>query len=310
MQKTYKAKAVAGAGVLSMLTGALLVFAPSAGAGPTFNPDDYDAHLKQAHHNVVDGEFANQEDDCPDWSPSDGSSFHFILSGGNEFETLSVAFDTTGGTTANDVREGLEPGTGFIAEPHGQHAYVEAPAGSRLIDAVAMVDGNDTEFNLSHVCTGETTTSSSVPEETTSTSEPEETTTTTEETTTTTEETTTTTEATTTTTEATTTTTEATTTTTEATTTTEPEATTTTEGDVDGTSTTVGEDPTSTTEGEVDSDEVTTTQGPEVLDNTVRTGALPRTGSATDRLAPIGAALMILGAILVGGSRRSLLAED
>ena len=303
MQKTYKAKAVAGAGVLSMLAGALLVFAPSAGAGPTFNPDDYDAHLKQAHHNVVDGEFANQEDDCPDWSPSDGSSFHFILSGGNEFETLSVAFDTTGGTTANDVREGLEPGTGFIAEPHGQHAYVEAPAGSRLIDAVAMVDGNDTEFNLSHVCTGETTTSSSsVPEETTSTSEPEETTTTTEETTTTTEETTTTTEATTTTTEATTTTTEATTTTTE--------ATTTTEGDVDGTSTTVGEDPTSTTEGEVDSDEVTTTQGPEVLDNTVRTGALPRTGSATDRLAPIGAALMILGAILVGGSRRSLLAED
>ena len=298
MQTTYKAKAVAGAGVLSMLAGALLVFAPSAGAGPTFNEANYDAHLKQVHHNVVDGEFANQEDDCPDWSPSDGSSFHFILGGGSEFESLSVAFDTTGGTTANDVRNDLQPGTGFIAHPHGQHAYVQAPAGSRLIDAVAMVDGTDTEFNLSHVCTGETTTSSSTSEATTSTTEG----------TTTTEETTTTTEATTTTTEETTTTTEATTTTTEATTTTTTEATTTTEGDVAGTSTTVDE--TTTTEGEVNRDAVTTTQDPEVLDNTVRSGALPRTGTASDRLAPIGAALMILGAILVGGSRRSLFAKD
>ena len=294
MKKTYKAKAVAGAGVLSMLAGALLVFAPSAGAGPTFNEANYDAHLKGAHHGVVDGEFANQEDDCPDWSPSDGSSFHFILGGGNEFESLSVAFDTTGGTTANDIRNNLQPGTGFIAQPHGQHAYVEAPAGSRLIDAVAMVDGDDTEFNLSHVCTGETTTSSSTSEATTSTTQG--TTTTSEDTTTTT------TEATTTTTEATTTTTEATTTTTEATTTTA-------DGGVEGTSTTVG-DPTTTTEGEVQRDEVTTTEAPEVLDNTVGGSALPRTGSATDRLAPVGAALMILGAILVGGSRRSLLAKD
>ena len=307
MRKTYKAKAVAGAGVLSMLTGALLVFAPSAGAGPTFNEANYDAHLKVVHHNVVDGEFGTQEDDCPGWSPSDGSSFHFVLGGGSEFESLSVAFDTTGGSTANDIRPDLQPGTGFLAEPHGQHAYVEAPAGSRLIDAVAMVDGDDDEFNLSHVCTGETTTSSSTSQATTSTSQA--TTSTTEGTTTTTEATTSTTEATTTTTEATTTTTEATTTTTEATTTT-TEATTTTEGDVLNTTSTVGEDPTSTTGGDVDSDEVTTTQGPAVLDNTVGGRSLPRTGSATDRLAPIGAALMILGAILVGGSRRSLLAED
>lgn len=86
-------------------------------------------------------------------------------------------------------------------------------------------------------------------------------------------------------------------------TTTTVEETTTTEGEVLGTSTVPDE--TTTSAAEVIAESVT--PAPEVLDNTV---TLPKTGSVADRLAPIGIAMMILGAILVGGSRRSLLARD
>lgn len=304
MQKTYKAKAVAGAGVLSMLLGALMVFAPPVASveNPTMtvNPGGNDNPSCADIGYAVEAK-DNTERNAPysGHAASGGSPALLVNYDLNEDGTVDfeVDEDTDLYVAAVIIKKGAAASSG------GARVYQYSPA-TDGDTGLQTIPAGATSFSHITFCANTTDTTTTT-QETTTTSEGS---TTSEDTTTTSEATTTTSEATTTTSEATTTTSEATTTTSEATTTT-VEATTTTDGGVLGTTTTLG-DTTSTTEGEVTNDEVTTTEGPEVLDNTVRSGALPRTGSATDRLAPIGAALMILGAILVGGSRRSLLAKD
>ena len=285
MKKTYKAKAVAGAGVLSMLLGALMVFATPAASveNPTVtvNPGgDDNPSCADLGYAVEAKDNTEREAPYTGHAASGGDPALLVNYQLNADGTVDFAVDedTDLYVAAVIIKKG-SAASGAGARVYEYNPATDADTGLETIPAGA------TSFSHITFCANAT-----------------DTTTTTQESTTTSEDTTTTTEATTTTSEDTTTTTEATTTTTEATTTT-------TDGGVEGTSTTVG-DPTTTTEGEVQRDEVTTTEAPEVLDNTVGGSALPRTGSATDRLAPVGAALMILGAILVGGSRRSLLAKD
>ena len=299
MKKTYKAKAVAGAGVLSMLLGALMVFATPAASveNPTVtvNPGgDDNPSCADLGYAVEAKDNTEREAPYTGHAASGGDPALLVNYQLNADGTVDFAVDedTDLYVAAVIIKKG-SAASGAGARVYEYNPATDADTGLETIPAGA------TSFSHITFCANATDTTTTTQESTTTS---EDTTTTTEATTTTSEDTTTTTEATTTTTEATTTTTEATTTTTEATTTT-------TDGGVEGTSTTVG-DPTTTTEGEVQRDEVTTTEAPEVLDNTVGGSALPRTGSATDRLAPVGAALMILGAILVGGSRRSLLAKD
>ena len=264
MKKTYKAKAVAGAGVLSMLLGALMVFATPAASveNPTVtvNPGgDDNPSCADLGYAVEAKDNTEREAPYTGHAASGGDPALLVNYQLNADGTVDFAVDedTDLYVAAVIIKKG-SAASGAGARVYEYNPATDADTGLETIPAGA------TSFSHITFCANAT-----------------DTTTTTQESTTTSEDTTTTTEAT----------------------------TTTTDGGVEGTSTTVG-DPTTTTEGEVQRDEVTTTEAPEVLDNTVGGSALPRTGSATDRLAPVGAALMILGAILVGGSRRSLLAKD
>ncbi len=309
MKKTHKAKAVAGTGVLSVLLGALMVFAPaassaenptvqtydgnpactSAGYGYGFDLKDNNVDTSGAEKTISDSEI--EVTYSTRTVNVDGTDTLFI-----DWSSVAVADGFDGLLTAVLVKQG-NGGASFTYDPATNSGTVYViPNGNASANGIS-------HLSFCHNGASESTTTSS---EATTTTEADKTTTEAEATTTTEAEATTTTEA------EVTTTTEA-----EATTTTEAEVTTTTEGEVLGTTTivdetTTTEGETTTTEGEVIGDEVTsTTAGPTVLDNTVNRGTnLARTGSATDRLGPIGAALMILGAILVGGSRRSLISND
>ncbi|WP_436793968.1 hypothetical protein [Actinospongicola halichondriae] len=293
MNRHLRQKLVAGVGGLSILLGAFLVFAPGAGADPQFDETLFDSHLKDSHHGALASTYGNQEKDCADWVDGDGTtSWHFVLQGDAEFEELWVQFDTE-----VDPRGPLTPGAGFIAHPNAQHAYVETTGDATLVDAVANISGTDPDFNLSHVCTPtETTSSTTTPSTTTpSTTTPSTTTPSTTTPSTTTPSTTTP------------------STTTPSTTT---PSTTTPSTTTPSTTTPSTTTPSTTTpEDEVISDNVTTTTvadattttGPVVLDNTVnRSQALAKTGSEPRNLAGVGIAFMVLGAIIVGGSRRQL----
>ncbi len=254
-----RAKLTAVVGLLSMLLGAMLVFAPGASA------EAYDDGVW--HGQGWDGESqtcSTFEGENP-VTPGPGEFlWHFILT---NFDGDAYTLHFSGGDvyTVAGTRESENAGA--------FHFYVVTPIGAD--PSGTYVSPGDGQLVISHCESGGTTTTSS--SSTTSSS--------TTSSSTTSSSTTSTTEATTTTTEATTTTTEGTTTTTE------------------GTPTTVLGDEVENT---------TTSQAPtiEVLDEEVvatTVATLPRTGDETTTMAIAGLALIGLGAVLVGTSRRRLL---
>lgn len=265
-----------GFAVIGLVIAAIGMAPHAAGAAPNWDPAD-NAFLHEAHKGAQNPGF--KTGDCP--TPPEGAAgdwgWHFILPGSTTaFVTIDVDFESYG----------FHQHVPFVASPSTKHAYVFTPGPDTLLDARAFVDGTETEFVLSHVCPGTTsTTTTTVPK--TTTTVPETTTTVPETTTTTVPETTTTTVP-------------------ETTTTTVPETTTTT---VPETTTTVPE-VTTTTLGGGGGDVVTTTlptsvqgdsqaAGDDVLGNqAVRAQALPRTGANnTMGLIVLGMVLLLLGCL-------------
>jgi LPXTG-motif cell wall-anchored protein len=170
-----------GLAVVGLVIAAMGLLPQAASAAPNWDPAD-NAFLHEAHKGSSNPGF--KTGDCParpegaagDWG------WHFVLPGNtSDFITIDVDFQN----------DGFTQHIAFVADPDGKHAYVYTSGPDTLLDARAHVSGTETEFVLSHVCTGttSTTTTTTVPETTTTVPE---TTTTVPETTTTVPETTTT----------------------------------------------------------------------------------------------------------------------
>lgn len=97
------------------------------------------AYLKSAHRNSVNPGFS--KGDCPVSPNNDPYGWHFILKGNTaSFTSINCTFQLAGTVTE------------MIQQPSNKHAYVFTPTSDTLLDAWAMVDGSETEFVLSHVC--------------------------------------------------------------------------------------------------------------------------------------------------------------
>jgi hypothetical protein len=119
------------------------------GVGPSAADGGTPATLHADHIGATNPGFSKGS--CP--SSSYGSwGWHFVLPGNDTtFVSISVTFEHEGTVTS------------FISHPTGKHAYVYTHQADKLLSATAMVDGPQTWFNLSHVCTGtyESTTTTS-----------------------------------------------------------------------------------------------------------------------------------------------------
>lgn len=106
--------------------------------------------LNPAHVGVTNSEF--HEGECP--TPPEGQEgwwgWHFIMPGNNNFTSLSVTFQNAGTFTADPF-----PGSVFVASPDNSHAYIWTPTDDVLLAGSATSDGENTFFNLSHVCYGD-----------------------------------------------------------------------------------------------------------------------------------------------------------
>lgn len=189
---------------LTSAFGALAVPAAATAAPPVFENPHYDTYLKAAQRGVTAESMDAAETACPEVTAVSGETgWHFVLDGdSHDFATIDVAFNIDG---VQVVLVELTPKAAddptfditlnYVASPTGKHAYVYTASSGTLLDAAAFVSPRALlgDFQLSHTCVGEGTTTTT--EGTTTT----ESTTTTTEGTTTTESTTTTTEGTTTT---------------------------------------------------------------------------------------------------------------
>jgi LPXTG-motif cell wall-anchored protein len=172
-----------------MITGlALVVLASVAGAdegtdevGSGDVVAQATAGLHGAHVGSTNPGFTTEN--CP--APTNTTNFagdwawHFVLAGGSDFVTLTVVFDAAPHTdvtlpagTDSDPSDNITitggVGVAFVASPNTQHAYVYTPGPDyMLISGTATITGDDTEFNLSHVCPGTTTTTTVAPTTTT-----------------------------------------------------------------------------------------------------------------------------------------------
>jgi len=187
-------------GAAALIAGlALVVFASVASAEeatPTDTPaavsEDItttatgSATLKSAHVGATNPGFSTG--DCPsnttdfagDWG------WHFVFQGSTtDFVTLTVTFDApphtdvSGGVDSNPADNltisGNAVGAGgteaFVSHPDAKHAYVFTPGPDyMLLSGSATTSGTgdlDPEFNLSHVCTGTTPTTTTAPPTTT-----------------------------------------------------------------------------------------------------------------------------------------------
>ena len=94
-----------------------------------------------------------QQDSCP--TPPAGQEgwwgWHFIMPENNNFTSLTVTFQNAGTFSANPF-----PGSVFVAHPDNSHAYIWTPTPDTLVNGSATSDGDNTFFNLSHVCPGTT----------------------------------------------------------------------------------------------------------------------------------------------------------
>ena len=128
----------AGAAALAALAAVVVLGAGFDPAGATGTP----ATLHSDHVGATNPGFTTGA--CP--SSSDGTwGWHFVLPDGDtDFLSISATF----------LHEGTV--TSFISQPTGKHAYVYTHQADTLLGATAMVEGTQTWFNLSHVCTGTT----------------------------------------------------------------------------------------------------------------------------------------------------------
>jgi hypothetical protein len=126
----------AGAALLAALAGMLMFGAGFNAAGAAGTP----AALHADHVGATNPGF--QSGECP--SSADGTwGWHFVLPGSDtDFVSISATF----------LHEGTV--TSFISQPTAKHAYVFTHQADTLLGATAMVEGPQTWFNLSHVCTG------------------------------------------------------------------------------------------------------------------------------------------------------------
>jgi len=96
-----------------------------------------------------------QQDSCP--TPPAGQEgwwgWHFIMPENNNFTSLTVTFQNAGTFSADPF-----PGSVFVAHPDNSHAYIWTPTPDTLLSGSATSDGDNTFFNLSHVCPGSTPT--------------------------------------------------------------------------------------------------------------------------------------------------------
>jgi hypothetical protein len=107
---------------------------------------------------------------CPASPIEGGWGWHFVLPGNKTtFVTIQAEFENAGTVTA------------FVSHPTAKHAYVYTPGPDTLLGATATVAGPATRFNLSHVCSGSGTgtTTTTTGESTTTTGSEGSTTTTT-----------------------------------------------------------------------------------------------------------------------------------
>jgi Domain of unknown function (DUF5979) len=113
-------------------------------SAPVPEASQHPANLKPAHVGATNPGF--QTGSCPDNPFNDNTwGWHFVLPGNSTtFVSLSASFQNAGIITQ------------FLSFPTGKHAYVWTPGPDTLLGATAVVDGPETEFNLSHVCTGTT----------------------------------------------------------------------------------------------------------------------------------------------------------
>ena len=127
-------------------------------------PDAADIFVKQSQVPTTAAQFGNKVTDCPGFVASEPFDyFHFVLDGNTySFVELTAEFDTGDVTVTT------------FGPPSDKHAYIKVPAGSTLENAYADItpdgDGQPADFQLSHVCVGTptTTTTSSAPVTTTS----------------------------------------------------------------------------------------------------------------------------------------------
>jgi LPXTG-motif cell wall-anchored protein len=141
-KQTVAGVTLAAIGGLMALTGLV----SPAGADPVYDETQYDAHLKDVHHGSTNPGF--QEGECPEGPEGATFGWHFVFQGvDTEFVSVSATFENAGEVTD------------FVSFPSGKHAYVYTTGADTLLDAVAMTNGGeDVEFNLSHICVGEETT--------------------------------------------------------------------------------------------------------------------------------------------------------
>lgn len=149
----------------------ILVIAAAAAAGvlamatPAF-ANDYNPPFHQAADLPIvasDPDFLGNVDEC-DGAPTDQDLWHFVLPGStSDFVQLNVTFNPGGPQVITD-----------FGPPDDKHAFAFSAPGAQLTAASATVthpDGTAHEefFNLSHTCTGTSTTTTTTTTTTTST---------------------------------------------------------------------------------------------------------------------------------------------
>ena len=114
--------------------------------------------LHQSHVGATNPGFS--VDSCP--TPPAGKEgwwgWHFVMPENHNFTSLSVSFQNAGTFSADPF-----PGSAFVAHPDNSHAYVWTSGPDTLLGGSATSDGENTFFNLSHVCPGNTQTETPTP---------------------------------------------------------------------------------------------------------------------------------------------------
>lgn len=146
MRKTSTAVRMAGAAMMA------LAVVPWIGGGnaAAVARADADIFVKDSQVPTTASAFTSKQTDCPGFVASEPFDyFHFVLDGNDHvFVELTAEF-STGNVTVF---------------PNDKHAYVKAPAGATLNDAYATVSPDSdvpSDFQLSHVCVGTVSTSTS-----------------------------------------------------------------------------------------------------------------------------------------------------
>ncbi|CAF4473352.1 unnamed protein product [Rotaria socialis] len=104
----------------------------------TLAPGTQKAHLNSTHVGSTNPGF--QQGDCP-VSVNGAFGWHFVLTGtSTSIVSIRCVFNAAGVVTS------------MIQVPSDKHAYVFTRTGDTLLEASAVVNGPDTEFNLSNVC--------------------------------------------------------------------------------------------------------------------------------------------------------------